>query len=73
MYVCMNYIAVSTLWTLTPPDNWDPWLRIYDSHSCEETKVQSLSVSGDPDSSNRLGQGDLSPETSVWGLAASVA
>jgi hypothetical protein len=23
MYVCMNYIAVSTLWTLTPPDNWD--------------------------------------------------
>jgi hypothetical protein len=22
--VRMNYIAVSTLWTLTPPDNWDP-------------------------------------------------
>jgi hypothetical protein len=22
-YTCMNYIAVSTMWTLTPPDNWD--------------------------------------------------
>jgi hypothetical protein len=27
MYVCMNYIAVSTLWTLTPPDNWDRCCR----------------------------------------------
>jgi WD40 repeat protein len=48
LYVCMNYIAVSTLWTLTPPENWDQtlWYVQVGATADERKEAASYAING---------------------------